>query len=151
MCGTCTNTDIENWKSRNGLIGAVRDLQVLLHRYLCPRDILSSLRPVADLKRGWGRKAVDTVYPHLHPFVAHLSEKSKNSNTTNLCIVRSQGFLQGLNSKERLLMFKTEYTFLVTIFLSEWGYCVYIEIPLRISPAQTLRALKDVSYAHWWI
>ena len=32
--------------------------------------------------------------------------------------------------------------FLVTIFLSEWGYCVYIQIPLRLSPAPTFRALR---------
>ena len=37
-------------------------------------------------------------------------------------------------------------TYLVTtIFLSEWEYCVYIEIPLRSSPAPTLRALKNMS------
>ena len=42
------------------------------------------------------------------------------------------------------------------IFLSEWGYRVYIEIPLRLSPTQTFRALKkyersDVtfSYIEW--
>ena len=33
-------------------------------------------------------------------------------------------------------------TYPVTIFLSEWGYCVYIEIPLRLSPAPKFRALK---------
>ena len=45
-------------------------------------------------------------------------------------------------------------TYLV-LFLSEWGYSVYIEISLRLSPALTFRALKkyersDVtfSYAH---
>ena len=49
-------------------------------------------------------------------------------------------------------------TYLVTIFLSDWGYCVYIEIQLRLSPAPTFRALKkyersDItfSYAHLWI
>ena len=37
-------------------------------------------------------------------------------------------------------------TYLVTtIFLSEWGYCVYIEIPLRVSPAPSFRALKNMS------
>ena len=46
-------------------------------------------------------------------------------------------------------------TYLVTIFLSEWGYSVYIEIQLRLSLAPTFSALKiyersDVtfSYAH---
>ena len=50
-------------------------------------------------------------------------------------------------------MLKIEY--LLTIFLSEWGHCVYIEIPLRVSPATTFRAFikyerTDVtfSYAH---
>ena len=45
--------------------------------------------------------------------------------------------------------------YLVTIFLSEWGYCVYIETPLRLSPDPTFRALKKIersdvtfSYAH---
>ena len=33
-------------------------------------------------------------------------------------------------------------TYLVILFLSEWGYSVYIEIPLRLSPAPTFRALK---------
>ena len=36
-------------------------------------------------------------------------------------------------------------TYLVTTFLSEWGYCDYIEIPLRLSPAPTFRALKYMS------
>ena len=31
-------------------------------------------------------------------------------------------------------------TFLITIFLLEWGYCVYIDIPLRLSPAPTFGA-----------
>ena len=46
-------------------------------------------------------------------------------------------------------------THLVILFLSEWGYSVYIEIPLRLSPAPTFRALKEYersdvtfSYAH---
>ena len=41
------------------------------------------------------------------------------------------------------------------IFHSDWGYYVYIEIPMRLNPAPTLRALKKyersdvtVSYAH---
>ena len=34
-------------------------------------------------------------------------------------------------------------TYLDTIFPSEWGYCVYIEIPLRLSPAPTFGALKN--------
>ena len=33
-------------------------------------------------------------------------------------------------------------TNLDTIFLSEWGYCVYIEIPLRLSPTPAFGALK---------
>ena len=37
------------------------------------------------------------------------------------------------------------HTFLVRIFLSEWGYCVYIEIPLRLSTTPTFRALKNMS------
>ena len=37
-------------------------------------------------------------------------------------------------------------TYLVTIFLSEWGYMyyVYIEIPSRLSPSPTFRALKNI-------
>ena len=46
-------------------------------------------------------------------------------------------------------------TYLVTTFLSEWGYCVNIEIPLRLSPAPTFRAFKKydvtVSYTRLWI
>ena len=45
--------------------------------------------------------------------------------------------------------------YLVTIFLSESGHCVYIKIPLRLSPATTFRALKNYerrdvtfSYSH---
>ena len=38
-------------------------------------------------------------------------------------------------------------TYLDTIFPSEWGYCVYIEIPLKLSPAPTLGALKK--WAQW--
>ena len=48
-------------------------------------------------------------------------------------------------------------TYLVIPFLSEWGYSVYIEIPLRLSPAKHSEPLKkyersDVtfSYAHLW-
>ena len=33
-------------------------------------------------------------------------------------------------------------TYLIRHFLSEWGYCVNIEIPLRLSPAPTFRTLK---------
>ena len=46
-------------------------------------------------------------------------------------------------------MFKIKYV--SSYFLSEWGYCVYIEISLRLSPVPTFRALiKYVifSYAH---
>ena len=41
-------------------------------------------------------------------------------------------------------MFKIEY-YLDTIFPSEWGYCVYIEIPLRLSPAPTFGDFKKLS------
>ena len=47
-------------------------------------------------------------------------------------------------------------TSLVTIFLLVRGYSVNIEIPLRLSPARTFRALKryggsdfTFSYAYW--
>ena len=36
-------------------------------------------------------------------------------------------------------------TYLVTIVFSEQGSCVYIEIPQRISPAPTFKALKNMS------
>ena len=36
-------------------------------------------------------------------------------------------------------------TYLVTIFLSEWGYSVYIEIALRLSSAPLFRAFKNMS------
>ena len=39
-------------------------------------------------------------------------------------------------------------TYLVIVFLSEWVYSVYIEIPLRLSPAPTFRALKKI-WAQW--
>ena len=55
-------------------------------------------------------------------------------------------------------MLKIEYIYIsitvTIIFLSEWGYSVYIEISLRlISPAPTFRALKkyertDVTFSH---
>ena len=38
-------------------------------------------------------------------------------------------------------MFKIEY-FSSYNLSSEWGYCVYIEILLRLSPAPTVRSLK---------
>ena len=51
-------------------------------------------------------------------------------------------------------MFQIEYLFSYTLSFRV-GYCVYIEISLKLSPAQTFRALKkyehsDVtfSYAH---
>ena len=37
-------------------------------------------------------------------------------------------------------------TYLVTVFLVEWGYCVnYMKKPLRLSPDPTFRALKNMS------
>ena len=57
-------------------------------------------------------------------------------------------------------MFKVEYlsSYMCILFLSEWGYSVYIEIPLRLSLPQHSEPLKkyersDVtfSYAHLWI
>ena len=56
---------------------------------------------------------------------------------------------------KKIPMFKMN-TYLVTLFLSEWGYCVNIEIPLRLSPASTFRAFKkyersDVTFSHLWI
>ena len=36
-------------------------------------------------------------------------------------------------------------TYIVTTFLSEWWYCVNIEIPLRLRSAPTFRALKNMS------
>ena len=38
-------------------------------------------------------------------------------------------------------MFKIDYLSSYNL-LSEWGYCIYIEIPLRLSPTPTFRALK---------
>ena len=32
----------------------------------------------------------------------------------------------------------------MTIFLSAWGYCVNIDIPLRLRPAPTFRDLKNM-------
>ena len=40
-------------------------------------------------------------------------------------------------------MFKIEY--LSSYTLSEWGYCDYFEISLRLNPAQKFRALKNMS------
>ena len=51
-------------------------------------------------------------------------------------------------------MLKIEFlSITVTIFLSIWGYCVYIEIPLRLRPAPTFRTLKkyertDVTFSY---
>ena len=69
-------------------------------------------------------------------------EKSENSKIKILFIVLYQCVPQYLNSNAKKLgMFKIEYLS-SEIFLSEWGYCVYIEIPLRLNPAPTFRALK---------
>ena len=55
---------------------------------------------------------------------------------------------------KKIPMFKIEYISSYT--LSEWGYWVNIEIPLRLSPASTFRAFKkyersDVTFSHLWI
>ena len=85
--------------------------------------------------------------------------KNPKNRKLNLCL------LFGLNVFFNVLTFiRINYqcsklnTYLVILFLSEWGYSVYIEIPLRLSPAPTFRALNkyersDVtfSYAHLWI
>ena len=55
-------------------------------------------------------------------------------------IVWSQCVLQCFNSLHGKTTNVQKY--LVTIFFSEWGYCVYIEISLRLSPSLTFRALK---------
>ena len=46
--------------------------------------------------------------------------------------------------------------FLVTIFHSEWGYCVNIKIPLRLGPAPTFRTFKkyersDVTFSYAYL
>ena len=80
-------------------------------------------------------------------------EKIKNSKVKIFFIVWSQCVLQCFNSYMKKYQCSKLNTYLVTIFLSEWGYCVYIEIPLRLSPAPTFRALKkyecsDVTFSY---
>ena len=70
-----------------------------------------------------------------------------------LFIVWSRCVLQCINSfMKKIPMFKTEYLSSYT-FLSEWGYCVYIDILLRLGPTPTFRALKkcersDVTFSY---
>ena len=45
---------------------------------------------------------------------------------------------------KKMPMFKLN-TYPATIFPLEWGYCLYIEIPFRLSPDPTFRALKNMS------
>ena len=72
-------------------------------------------------------------------------EKKENSKVKILFIVWSHCVLQCFNSYMKKYQCSKLNTYLVTIFLSEWGYCVYTEIPLRLSPAPTFRALKNMS------
>ena len=73
-------------------------------------------------------------------------KKSENSKVKILFIVWSQCVLQCVNlTWKKIPMIKIEYLSIDTTFLSEWGYCVYIEIPLRLSPVPTFRALKNMS------
>ena len=59
-----------------------------------------------------------------------------------LYIVWSKCVLQCINSYiKKIPMFKIEYLISYNLF-SEWVCCVYIEIPLRLSPAPIIRALK---------
>ena len=68
-------------------------------------------------------------------------KKSEIRKIKIVFIVWLQYVLQCFNSyTNELPMFKIEYLS-ITIFLSEWGYCVNIEIPLRLSPALIFRAL----------
>ena len=65
-------------------------------------------------------------------------EKNQKIRKSNfLVIVWSQCVLQCFN-----FYMKNTNTYLDTVFPSEWGYCVYIEIPLRLSPSPTFGALK---------
>ena len=62
-------------------------------------------------------------------------EKSeKNQKIKILFIVWSQCVLLCFNSYMKEYQYSKLNTYLVTLFISEWGYCVYIEIPLRLSP-----------------
>ena len=65
----------------------------------------------------------------------YLVKKSENSKVKILFIVWSQCVLRCINSYKRKYQCSKLNTYLVTTFLSKWGYFVYIEIPLRLSPA----------------
>ena len=77
----------------------------------------------------------------------------KGSEFKNQNFVWSQCVLQCFNSYMKKYQCSKLNTYLFTIFVSKWGYCVYIEIPLRLSPAPTFRTLKiykrsDVTFSY---
>ena len=65
-------------------------------------------------------------------------KKSENSKIKILFISWSQCVLTHMKQYQCSKL----DIYLVTLFLSEWGYFVYIVIQLRLSPAPTSRALK---------
>ena len=83
--------------------------------------------------------------------------KNPKNQKLKLCL------LFGLNVFFNVLTFIRIYyqcsklnTYLVILFLSEWGYSVDIEIPLRLSPAPTFRVLKkyersDVTFSYEYL
>ena len=72
-------------------------------------------------------------------------EKKKKIRKSKWCSLFGLIVLQCFNSYMKKYQSSKLNTYLITAFFSEWGYCVYIEIPLRLSPAPTFRALKNMS------
>ena len=72
-------------------------------------------------------------------------KKSEKSKIKILFIVWSQCVFQCFYSDMKKYQFSKLNTYLITIFLSEWRHCVYIEIPLRLCPAPTFKDLKNMS------
>ena len=67
--------------------------------------------------------------------------KFENKNCVHCLVSLCSSFIKLLYEKN--YQCSKLNTCLVTTFLSEWGYCVYIEIPLilHVSPTQTFRTL----------
>ena len=73
-----------------------------------------------------------------------LAKNQKNQNVV-YCLVwmcSSQCFNSYM---KKIPILKIEYLSSYTLFFSERGYCVYIEIKIEIKPARTFRALKNMS------
>ena len=83
------------------------------------------------------------MLPFKGPVPSRRGKNQKIRKSNFLVIVWSQYVFQCFNFYMKNYQCSKLNTYLDTIFLSEWGYCVYIEIALRFSPAPTFGALKN--------